>query len=120
MQRRRPVAQTSSSRRAAQIFSPAAAVRARYKRAMTYRLPPLNALRAFEAAARHLSFKAAAGELRVTPGAISQQVRSLESILGVKLFDRVHQGLMLTEAGRGATDWVAIEITSKAVRSGTR
>lgn len=67
---------------------------------MTYRLPPLNALRAFEAAARHLSFKAAASELRVTPGAVSQQVRSLERILGVKLFDRVHQGLMLTEAGR--------------------
>jgi len=45
---------------------------------MTYLLPPLNALRAFEAAARHLSFKQAAHELHVTAGAVSQQVRLLE------------------------------------------
>lgn len=67
---------------------------------MTYRLPPLNALRAFEAAARHLSFKQAAAELHVTPGAISQQVKSLEDILGVRLFDRIHNGLMLTVEGQ--------------------
>jgi len=67
---------------------------------MTYRLPPLNALRAFEAAARHLSFRNAAGELHVTPGAVSQQVRSLEATLGVDLFERVHNGLVLTAAGQ--------------------
>lgn len=67
---------------------------------MTYHLPPLNALRAFEAAARHLSFKNAAAELRVTPGAVGQQVRALERLLGAPLFERVHQGLLLTEAGQ--------------------
>lgn len=68
---------------------------------MTYRIPPLNALRAFEAAARHLSFKQAATELNVTPGAVSQQVKSLEETLGVRLFDRIHNGLMLTSEGQG-------------------
>jgi len=67
---------------------------------MTYRIPPLNALRAFEAAARHLSFKQAAAELNVTPGAVSQQVKSLEETLGVRLFDRIHNGLMLTSEGQ--------------------
>ena len=67
---------------------------------MTYRIPPLNALRAFEAAARHLSFKQAAAELNVTPGAVSQQVKGLEEVLGVSLFDRVHNGLMLTAEGQ--------------------
>ncbi len=67
---------------------------------MTYRLPPLNALRAFEAAARHLSFKQAAVELHVTPGAVSQQVKSLEETLGIRLFDRIHNGLMLTIEGQ--------------------
>ena len=67
---------------------------------MTYRIPPLNALRAFEAAARHLSFKQAAAELNVTPGAVSQQVKSLEGTLGVRLFDRIHNGLMLTSEGQ--------------------
>ena len=56
---------------------------------MTYLLPPLNALRAFEAAARHLSFKQAAHELHVTAGAVSQQVRLLEERLGVQLFRAV-------------------------------
>lgn len=56
----------------------------------------LNALRAFEAAARHLSFAAAADELHVTPSAISQQVRTLEDYLGVKLFNRTPAGLALT------------------------
>jgi LysR family glycine cleavage system transcriptional activator len=67
---------------------------------MTYMLPPLNALRAFEAAARHLSFKLAAHELHVTPGAVSQQVKALEERLGARLFDRLHKQLVLTPAGQ--------------------
>ena len=66
---------------------------------MTYLLPPLNALRAFEAAARHLSFKVAAHELHVTAGAVSQQVRLLEERLGVQLFERLTRQLILTPAG---------------------
>ena len=66
---------------------------------MTYRLPSLNTLRAFEAAARHLSFKTGASELGVTPGAVSQQVKKLEASLGVALFRRLPHGLLLTEAG---------------------
>jgi LysR family transcriptional regulator, glycine cleavage system transcriptional activator len=68
--------------------------------AMTYLLPPLNALRAFEAAARHLSFKLAAHELHVTPGAVAQQVRGLEGQLGFALFERQHRQLVLTGAGQ--------------------
>ncbi|MFK4507261.1 regulatory helix-turn-helix LysR family protein [Bradyrhizobium daqingense] len=68
--------------------------------AMTYPLPPLNALRAFEAAARHLSFKLAAHELHVTPAAVGQQVKALEARLGVRLFDRLHKQLILTPAGQ--------------------
>lgn len=64
------------------------------------RLPALASLRAFEAAARLSSFKAAATELSVTPGAISQQVRALEDDLGVKLFTRAVRSVSLTEAGR--------------------
>lgn len=67
---------------------------------MTYLLPPLNALRAFEAAARHLSFKLAAHELHVTPGAIGQHVKALEDRLGVPLFERLHKQLILTPAGQ--------------------
>src|SRR3954464_12308011 len=67
--------------------------------AMTYLLPPLNALRAFEAAARHLSFKQAAHELHVTAGAVSQQVRLLEERLGVQLFERRTRQVVLTCAG---------------------
>ena len=62
----------------------------------TERLPPLNALRAFEAAARHLSFKKAAAELHVTPGAVSHQVKLLEAHLGVVLFRRLTRALELT------------------------
>jgi LysR family transcriptional regulator, glycine cleavage system transcriptional activator len=69
---------------------------------MPRRLPPLNALRAFEAAARHGGFARAAEELAVTPAAVSQQVRLLEADLGVALFHRLPRGLALTEAGRGA------------------
>lgn len=66
---------------------------------MARRLPPLNALRAFEAAARHGSFSAAAQELRVTDSAVSQQVRTLERYLGTRLFKRLPRGLLLTELG---------------------
>jgi LysR family glycine cleavage system transcriptional activator len=65
----------------------------------TDRLPPLHALRAFEAAARHLSFKRAAAELHVTPGAVSHQVKLLESLLGVPLFRRLTRALELTAEG---------------------
>jgi len=67
---------------------------------MLRRLPPLNALKAFEAAARHESFTRAAEELFVTQGAVSHQVKALESELGVKLFNRERQRLLITEAGR--------------------
>ena len=60
------------------------------------RFPPLNALRAFEAAARHSSFKIAAKELHVTPGAVSHQVKLLEEHLGVQLFRRLTRALELT------------------------
>src|SRR5258707_13317817 len=67
--------------------------------AMTYLLPPLNAPRAFEAAARHLSFKQAAHELHVTAGAVSQQVRLLAERLGVRLFERLTRQVILTSGG---------------------
>ena len=67
---------------------------------MLRRLPPLNALKAFEAAARSNSFTRAAQELNVTPGAVSQQVKALEATLGIKLFNRERQRLVITEAGR--------------------
>jgi LysR family glycine cleavage system transcriptional activator len=63
------------------------------------RLPPLNALRAFEVTGRHGSFTRAAEELYVTPAAVSQQVRLLEAILGQSLFDRLPKQLQLTAAG---------------------
>ena len=69
---------------------------------MIYRLPPLNALRVFEAAARHLSFKEAANELSITQAAVSHQVKSLEEYLGVELFRRSGRGVQLTEAARAA------------------
>lgn len=67
---------------------------------MDRRLPPLNALRAFEAGARHLSFTRAAEELHVTQAAVSHQVKALEEYLGVALFRRLTRRLVLTEAGR--------------------
>ena len=67
---------------------------------MPRRLPPLNALRSFEAAARYESFTRAAEELYVTQSAISQQVKALEAQLGVKLFNRERQRLKITPAGR--------------------
>lgn len=66
---------------------------------MAYRLPPLGSLRAFEAAARHLSFKLAAEELHVTPAAISQQIKGLEDYLGVRLFVRLTRALAITPQG---------------------
>jgi LysR family glycine cleavage system transcriptional activator len=63
-------------------------------------LPPLNALRAFEAAARHLSFTRAAEELHVTQAAVSHQVKALEQRLGVMLFRRLNRALMLTDPGQ--------------------
>src|SRR5438876_6612537 len=67
---------------------------------MRRRLPQLNALKAFEAAARHVSFTRAAEELCVTQGAVSHQVKALEDELGIKLFNRERQRLVITEAGR--------------------
>ena len=67
---------------------------------MLRRLPPLNALKAFEAAARHESFTRAAEELCVTQGAVSHQVKALEVELGIKLFNRERQRLLITEGGR--------------------
>lgn len=67
---------------------------------MAVRLPPLNTLRAFEAAARNLSFTKAADELFVTQAAISHQIKTLEEALGVKLFKRLNRALLLTEEGQ--------------------
>jgi LysR family glycine cleavage system transcriptional activator len=72
---------------------------------MPRRLPPLNALKAFEAAARSESFTRAAQELNVTQGAVSHQVKALEATLGIKLFNRERQQLVMTEAGR---DYLAV------------
>ena len=68
-------------------------------------LPQLNALRSFEAAARHQSFTRAADELCVTQGAVSHQVKALETALGLKLFNRERQGLVITNAGH---DYLAV------------
>jgi LysR family glycine cleavage system transcriptional activator len=80
------------------------------------RLPALNALRAFEVAARHLNFRLAAEELGVTQGAVAQHVRALEAQLGLQLFDRNPRSLSLTPAGRGYVGHIrrAFEIISDA------
>ena len=65
-------------------------------------LPPLSSLRAFEAAARHMSFRKAAEELSVTPAAISHQLKTLEDYLGVRLFRRANRRVELTPAARAA------------------
>jgi LysR family glycine cleavage system transcriptional activator len=99
---------------------------------VSYRLPPLNGLRAFEAAGRHLSFKLAAQELSVTPGAVSQQIKHLEQALGVPLFQRAPRSLVLTGHGEAmlpvirdafermsaAADAVASTLPTKALRLG--
>lgn len=78
---------------------------------MPDRLPPLTSLRAFEAAARHLSFAQAAAELNVTPAALSFQIKSLEAHLGQPVFRRLNRAVELTEAGKalspGVTDGFA-------------
>ena len=86
---------------------------------MTYRLPPLNGLRAFEAAARHMSFKYAADELCVTAGAVSQHVKALETALGVKLFRRSARAIALTTEGRKYLPSIrtAFEVIAKATEA---
>ena len=71
------------------------------------RLPPMNALAAFDAAARHLSFTRAGDELRISREAVSRHIRNLEGHLGVRLFRRVHRAVELTEAGKAYRDVVA-------------
>ncbi len=82
------------------------------------RLPPLNALRAFEAAARLLSFTKAADELNVTPGAISQQIRQLEDYAGAPLFKRTGRSVLLTDSAQASLAMVheAFEKISEAGR----
>jgi putative choline sulfate-utilization transcription factor len=77
-------------------------------------LPPLDTLVAFEAAARLLSFTAAARELSVTQAAISQQIRNLESNLGIRLFARSHRAVQLTQAGRNYQHSVYMALTHLA------
>lgn len=86
---------------------------------------PLNALRAFEAAGRHMSFVAAAKELHVTPAAISHHVKQLEETLGTPLFLRGHRSLQITEAGRTCLQeltagFVAIENTVTRLKAAHR
>lgn len=86
-----------------------------------YNLPPLTTLAAFEAAARHLSFKNAAQELSVTPGAVSHQVKALEAELQVPLFQRKHRGVELTEEGEAlfetlASSFSKISLSLKTIR----
>ena len=84
-----------------------------------HRLPPLNALRAFEAVARHLSFARAAEELHVTKAAVAQQVRALEEDLGARLVERNGRGLRLTESGAAGAGALAegFALLAKAARS---
>jgi LysR family transcriptional regulator, glycine cleavage system transcriptional activator len=86
---------------------------------MSRRLPPINALRAFEASARHLSFARAADELGVTPPAISHQVRQLEEYLGMQLFRRLTRRVVLTEAGQLALPGLTqgFDLLAEAVES---
>ena len=85
---------------------------------MARRLPPLNGLRAFEAAARSLSFTKAAEELNVTPAAVSHQVATLEHYLGVRLFRRHPKGLLLTEMGQRALPGVSTSGKLASLASG--
>ncbi|MFS8111309.1 transcriptional regulator GcvA [Rhizobium jaguaris] len=84
---------------------------------MMDQLPSLSALRAFEASARHLSMTTAARELHVTPGAVSLQVRDLETALGVRLFDRRARGLALT--ADGADYFATLRTAFRLVREAT-
>jgi LysR family glycine cleavage system transcriptional activator len=84
-----------------------------------HRLPPLNALRAFEAVARHSSFARAAEELHVTKAAVAQQVRALEQDVGARLVERKGRGLQLTESGSAGAGALAegFELIAKAARA---
>jgi len=73
---------------------------------MRRQLPPLNALKAFEAAARHLSISQAANELCVTPAAISHQVRLLEDHIGLSVFERNGRNLVLSDAGQAGLEFI--------------
>lgn len=81
-------------------------------------LPPLDLVRGFEAAARHLSFTLAGAELFVTQSAVSRQVQALEQFLGVKLFERRHKSLALTPAGRAYAQAAAAALAG--LRAATR
>ncbi|MGE0748030.1 MAG: LysR substrate-binding domain-containing protein [Rhodospirillales bacterium] len=81
---------------------------------MAYKLPPLSALRLFEAAGRHLSFKAAAAELNLTPSAVSHGIQTLEDWLGAPLFHRGARGLALTPAGAAYLPEVAAALARLA------
>lgn len=81
---------------------------------MPDRLPPLTALRAFEAAARHMSFAKAAAELNVTPAALSFQIKSLEEHLGQPVFRRLNRAVELTETGRALQPGVQDGFTALA------
>ena len=70
-------------------------------------LPPLDALRVFDAAARHGSFIAAASDLNITPSAVSHRIRNLEDFLGVPLFHREHRRIVMTEAGKAYAAGIA-------------
>lgn len=84
---------------------------------------PLNALRVFDASARHLSFTRAADELAVTPAAVGQQIRALEDVLGVVLFRRTSKGLELTKEGESGleglrTGFLYLEESVRAMQAG--
>ncbi len=82
-------------------------------------VPPLSALRAFEAAARHLSFKAAAEELFVTPSSVSHQIKTLEALLGVKLFVRFNREVALTQDGITYAESVSAALNDLAYATST-
>lgn len=77
---------------------------------MSWRIPSMSALTTFEAAARHMSFTKAAAELHLTQSAVSRQIRALEDSLGVTLFERVRQRLVLTEIGRSYAEEVRLAL----------
>ncbi|MEM6634683.1 MAG: LysR substrate-binding domain-containing protein [Pseudomonadota bacterium] len=83
-----------------------------------YDLPPLTTLIAFESAARHLSFKDAAQELSVTPGAVSHQIKALEAELETALFLRLHRGVELTEAGTALYETLSVAFSKMSQQLG--
>jgi LysR family glycine cleavage system transcriptional activator len=81
-------------------------------------LPPMTALPVFDAVGRHLSVARAAAELHLTPGAVSRQVRNLETFLGIKLFERAHRRIVFTPAGEAY--WAKVHAALGEVRDATR